>query len=198
VREGYMHIVLAFLPFALSVYGDFYAFFIYLFFFLFLFSLVFFRNPERVIADDTKGSFLSPIDGVVEQIERLDDESGVRVRIGNGMFDTHVVRSPFKATVERIERRHGMAVFGDEEKAERLNCSCSMHFDGVRMDAVASFFPYNMACYVEAGDGVRHGERIGFLYTGYIEMVLPYNISLHVNIGDQVKSAESLIGIIKE
>ncbi len=197
-KEGYSHIVLAFIPFALSVYGDFYALFIYLFFFLFIFSFFFFRNPERVVADDTSGSVLAPVDGVIEAIERLENESGVRVRIANGMLDTHILRAPFKSTVSDEQRRYGMALFGDESKALELNSRCSVMFDGVRMDIVGTFFPYDVACYFESGDIVRHGERIGFVYTGYIEMILPYAVSLHINIGDKVKSAESIIGIIKE
>jgi phosphatidylserine decarboxylase len=197
-REGYGHIVLAFVPFAVSVYGDFYALFTYLFFFLFIFSLVFFRNPERVVADDTSGSVLSPVDGVVEAIERLEDESGVRVRIGNGMFDTHILRAPCKSTVGEVTRRHGMAIFNSDAKAEYLNASCRVSFDGIRMQMVGAFFPYEAACYFESGDTVRHGERIGFLYTGYVELILPYSVNLHINLGDQLKSAESLIGIIKE
>lgn len=197
-KEGYGHIILAFVPFAVSVYGDFYAFFTYLFFFLFIFSLVFFRNPERVIADDSAGSVLSPVDGVVEAIDRLENESGVRVRIGNGMFDTHILRSPFKSTIHEVSRRHGMAIFNDESKAEKLNGRCRVRFDDVTMEVVGSFFPYDTACYFENGDTVRHGDRIGFIYTGYVDLILPNNINLHINIGDQLKSAENLIGIIKE
>lgn len=197
-REGYGHIVLAFIPFAFAVYGNFFAFFTYLFFFLFIFTLYFFRNPERIVADDTKGSVLSPIDGVIEGIDRLENGSGVRVRIRNGMFDTHIVRAPFKSTVRGISRRHGMAVAGDREKALRLNGRCSVLFDEVSVDVVTTFFPYEMACYFVEDEGVRHGERIGFLYTGHMEMVLPNTINLHIDIGDRVKSAESLIGIIKE
>lgn len=197
-REGYWHIVLAFVPFAVSVYGDFYALFTYLFFFLFIFSLVFFRNPERVVADDTVGSVLAPVDGVVEAIERLENESGVRVRIGNGMFDTHILRAPCKSTVGDVIRRYGMAIFNDETKAEKLNSRCSVLFDNVKVEIVGAFFPYESACYFERGDTVRHGQRIGFVYTGYVELTLPYNINLHINLGDQLKSAESLIGIIKE
>lgn len=197
-REGYWHIVLAFIPFALSVYGDFYAIFTYLFFFLFIFSLVFFRNPERVVADDAAGSVLSPVDGVVEAIERLGDESGVRVRIGNGMFNTHILRAPFKGTVNEVTRRHGMAIFNDDHKAERLNGRCSVMLESVKIEIVGAFFPYETDCYLKSGDLVRHGERIGFLYSGYIDLVLPYSVNLHINIGDQLKSAENIIGIIKE
>jgi len=194
-KEGYGHIVAAFLPFALAVYGDFSALLTYLFFFLFLYTLFFFRNPERIVADDSIGSVLAPIDGVIEAVERSND--GVRVRIRNGFLDTHIIRSPFKSTVQSFSTRHGMAVIGDFEKAANLNSRCRVHFDEVAMEIVTSFFPYDTVCSVREGEMTRHGERIGFLYTGSLEMVLPNTIELHVTIGDTVKSAENLIGMVK-
>jgi len=91
-----------------------------------------------------------------------------------------------------------MAIFNDDLKAEELNSRCDVLFDNVQMRIVGAFFPYETACYFGSDDVVRHGERIGFLYTGYVELILPYQTNLHINLGDQLKSAESLIGIIKE
>jgi hypothetical protein len=89
-----------------------------------------------------------------------------------------------------------MAVIGDFAKASNLNARCGVAFDGIRMDVVTTFFPYETVCHIRDGEMVRHGERIGFLYTGTVELVLPNNVELHVTVGDTVKSAENLIGMV--
>lgn len=198
-KEGQWHIFLAFIPFALSVYLGFCSFLIYLFFALFAFSVYFFRNPEREIADDTAGSVLAPVDGRVEAIERLEGEKKILVRIQNGLLPTHILRSPFKTEITSIKRRHGMALVGGEESVEHLNSRCDVTFtNGVEMKVTASLFPYAPGCQFKPGDTLRHGQRIGFIFTGTVDIYLPFQTDLRINLGDTLRASESLIAIIKE
>lgn len=196
-KEGYKHILLALALFLFVAYADFCNFCQLLFFALFIFTVYFFRNPEVETVDDSRGSVISPVDGTIESIELFEERSKVVVRIRNSVLDTHIIRAPLGASVKNVQRRSGMALWGDDKKSEVLNSRCSVEIGDIMMNLKAEFFPYDIELGIGASDKVKHGQRIGFIYGGTVEMELPYSINLHVDIGEKVKSSQNIIGTYK-
>lgn len=196
-KEGYGYIAFIFGIFLFFAFFDFCDFCQFLFFILSIFSVYFFRNPEVEAIDDSADSIISPIDGTIESIELQEDKSRVVVKIRNSIFDTHIIRSPLSAKVVDINRKYGMAVFGDMKKSKILNSICTVQVGEVKMKMRAEIFPDDVEFGAKIDEIVKHGQRVGFIYCGTIEMQLPYSTTLFIDVGEKVKSSQNIIGTYK-
>ena len=91
LKEGYPYIFISGVLFLISLFFKFALFWQLPFFVVFLFFLCFFRNPERIPEDTSKGAIISPSDGeIIEIIEsnvqlvatnesEVDDETAEKV-----------------------------------------------------------------------------------------------------------------------
>jgi len=152
---------------------------------------LFFRDPPREPAGP---GVLSPADGHVSVIR----EEGVQLRVGVFMspLDVHVTRAPLDGNVATAEHRpgaHRPAFSKDSERNERVDFAVDRH----EVSLIAGWMARRIHPYVEAGDGVSRGDRIGVVAFGSrADVLLPPEYDrddLLVGKGDRVRAGESVL-----
>ncbi|WP_228546185.1 protein sorting system archaetidylserine decarboxylase [Halegenticoccus tardaugens] len=153
--------------------------------------LAFFRDPERT---PPPSGIVSPADGTVSVVR----EEGDRVRVGVFMnvTDVHVNRAPLDGYVESVEHRpgaHRPAFSKDSERNERVDVDFGAH----EVSLVAGWFARRIHPYLEAGDTVARGERIGHVAFGSrADVLLPEWVDaddVHVVRGQKVIAGETVL-----
>lgn len=156
----------------------------------------FFRDPQR---NPPPVGILSPADGRVSVV-RLEDD---RLRIGVYMNvnNVHVNRAPIAGSIAEIDHRSGAhrpAFSKDSDRNERV----LLRIDGeesIDVELIAGAFARRITPYVDWGDSVERGERIGHIAFGSrADVCLPqtYDQSdLLVSQGDSVRAGETVIAI---
>ena len=172
-----------------------------------LFVVHFFRDPSRSIPDET-GVIVSPADGVVTDVEELDEVpfwEGPAVKIGIylSVFDVHVNRVPETARV--IEVRYVPGRFLDTRwpRAARVNEQCWTLFECVAephhlvaVKQIAGTFARRIVCEARPGAVLERGERFGMIKFGSrTELYLAKASSLQIVVrpGDRVKGGSSVV-----
>lgn len=163
----------------------------------------FFRDPER---PGERGSalYLAPADGRVLAVEDVEEPLYVggpatRVSIFLSLFDVHVQRSPVDGVVELVERRPGRFAAAWSEEAESQNESTLIGIrageDRVAVRQVAGLVARRIVTYVEEGERVEQGERIGLIRFGSrVDAYLPPDAIIDVQEGDRVRAGTTVIG----
>ncbi|MFB6361896.1 MAG: protein sorting system archaetidylserine decarboxylase [Halobacteriales archaeon] len=155
------------------------------------FTLWFFRDPER---DPPGQGVVSPADGTVSVIRN----EGGRIRVGIFMNvdDVHVNRAPLGGAVESVEHRPGANRPAFRKESDR-NEQVEIAFDDHVVILIAGWFARRITPYVEPGDIVERGARIGQIAFGSrADVVLPERYEradLAVTEGDSVRAGESVI-----
>lgn len=165
-------------------------------------ALAFFRDPERT--PPTTG-VVSPADGTVSVLR----EEGNRVRLGVFMnvWHVHVVRAPFDARVRDVEHVPGAnrpAFSKDSDRNERVHLHLetdAFDADGEDEDArvtlIAGAFARRIFPYVEPGDELERGDRIGHIAFGSrVDVFFPESVdreAVTVEPGDSATAGESVV-----
>lgn len=167
-----------------------------------LFCLYFFRDPTRQIpAGDSL--ILSPADGKILEIveERKGDSPQWVVRIFLSIFEPHLQRAPIRGKVQSIQytpgkfldARNPRAAFENEQnriEIARLGTGPSP----MVVTQVAGLIARRIVCWVQEGQEVQAGERIGIIRFGsQVDLTLPSKVRLRVKAGDHVKAGSSII-----
>jgi phosphatidylserine decarboxylase len=155
------------------------------------FVLWFHRDPEREPRDE---GVVSPADGTVSVIREEDDR--LRVGVFMNLHNVHVNRAPLGGTVESVDHSpgaHRPAFSKDSERNERVRIDCDEY--GVVL--IAGAFARRITPYVEAGENLTRGDRIGHISFGSrADVILPAaagRADLAVTEGDRVRAGESVI-----
>ena len=205
-------LILAIIPFILG-----YLWLSLVFIAFIVFLLQFFRDPERSIPK-SEGLVVAPADGrilkgqidkieIVEHhhplMEHLLDEGkkGVRVSTFMSPFDVHVNRIPISGKV--IDAIYCPGKFkmamGDIEKDNEKNLLViQSEFGKFGVIQIAGFVARRIVQYVNVGDEVKIGDRLGMIRFGSrVDLILPYeNCEILVKEGDKSKAAETIIAKI--
>ncbi len=151
------------------------------------FFTIFFRDPER---DTPVADMVSPADGVV-----LDTDK--KVSIFMRCRDVHVNRAPLPGVVKKIEYRKGRhtpAFSKGSSKNERNKITIETEYGDVIVTQIAGILARRIVCYVEEGDVVERGQRIGMIRFGSrVEVTIPDALRVAVKKGDRVRAGESII-----
>lgn len=184
--------------------GGFIAFLVWI---LALFVLQFFRDPPRVIPQDT-GAVLSPADGRVIKVERTQDPYGQRdailVSVFMNVFNVHSNRSPVDGRIERIQYFPGKFVNADLDKASTENERNAIVLktnlgQTVTFVQVAGLIARRILCYVKAGDVLSRGQRYGFIRFGSrVDVYLPLDAYVKVSIGDKVSATTTILAVLPQ
>ena len=209
LRNVSILLILAVLSFIFSLY---WLSLIFVAFIVFL--MQFFRDPERSIPKG-EGLIVAPADGrklkgqidkieIIEHhyplMEHILDEGkkGIRVSTFMSPFDVHVNRVPVSGKV--IDAIYCPGKFkmamGDIEKDNEKNLLViQSEFGKVGVIQIAGFVARRIVQYVNVGDDVGIGDRIGMIRFGSrVDLILPYeNCELLVKEGDKSKAAETVI-----
>ena len=130
--------------------------------------LWFHRDPGR---KPPESGIVAPADGRVSVLR----EEGDRVRVGIFMnvTDVHVNRAPVAGTVESVDHRPGAykpAFSKESDRNERVVVDCGDY----QIALIAGWFARRIHPYVEAGDDLVRGQRIGHVSFGSrADVVLP-------------------------
>lgn len=183
---------------------------------LIAFIMQFFRDPNRKVPSE-KDIVVAPADGRVlkGQIDKIEiveyDDSlmehvlkkgqkGIRVSTFMSPFDVHVNRSPISGKV--IKAKHYTGKFkmafknGEIENEKEKNLIViDSEYGKIGVIQIAGFVARRIVQYVNVGDTIEIGERLGMIKFGSrVDLILPYeNCKLMVKEGEKPKAAETII-----
>lgn len=166
----------------------------------------FFRDPDRV--PPAGGHLLvSPADGEVLGVEPVETPPGLdgpatKLTIFLALYNVHLVRAPFAATVASAEYHPGKFLPAYKPEAGTHNESQTLVLKSGRLDAVLKMIvgvaARRIKCFVQAGEAVERGQRIGLMFFGSrVELVLPRGASVKVGLHDRVKAGETVIAEVQ-
>ena len=153
--------------------------------------LWFHRDPDRATPPT---GIVSPADGHVTKIRK--EAGGLRVAIYMRGRDVHVNRAPMNTVVESVDHEPGsnkLAFRKESEHNERLR----FRFENYTAEMIAGAFARRTYSYVDPGENVERGQRIGHIsFSSRFDVVLPpeYDRSdLTVAEGNRVLAGETVI-----
>ncbi|WP_232343112.1 protein sorting system archaetidylserine decarboxylase [Halosimplex litoreum] len=151
----------------------------------------FHRDPARVVPP--KG-VVAPADGKVTVVR--EEEDGLRLGIYMSGWDVHINRAAMDGTVENVEHIPGankLAFTKDAEENERLR----FEFEDYTLEQIAGTFARRTYSYVDPGQEVARGQRIGHISFGSrFDMVFPPEYGpddLTVDVGHRLYGGETVV-----
>ncbi len=160
-------------------------------FFVILFLLKF-RDPDRVIPSDPL-AVVSPVDGRVERIERLQHpyfgSGAIRIVIDINALGAYVLRSPTEGKLIEMPARLPV-------QARRLRGFnvCTDEDDNVVFLLQGPWYAPPAAS-KRVGERIGQGERCGVLRLAHqAEVLLPANSHIRCVQGEQLLAGESILG----
>ena len=170
--------------------------------------LLFHRDPDRTPPAE---GILSPADGRVSVVREepvnseMDggevsgndaEESRVRVGVFMNVTDVHVNRAPMGGRVEAVEHepgKHRPAFSKESDDNEKLHVRFADH----DVTLIAGAFARRIHPYVEPGDDLRRGERLGHISFGSrADVLLPESVDsadVAVARGEKVRAGETVL-----
>jgi len=172
--------------------------------FLTLFTIYFFRNPDRVPPPGTD-LIISPADGKVIAVENLKgniftENPAKKISIFMSVFNVHVNRIPVSGKIDDIKYHPGKFLVASLDKASEHNERNALFIEtakGIKIAVVqiAGLVARRIVCYLNQGDSIQTGERLGLIKFGSrVDLYLPVDSDVQVKIGDKVKAGRSIIG----
>lgn len=175
----------------------------------------FFRDPERVVPQDTN-AIVAPADGLVSLIAQVEPPEELRIEDGSGfrglpsgpvtrisifmsVFDVHINRSPISGTITRLVYIPGKFMNADLDKASEENER--QHFlversDGLQIGftQIAGLVARRIIPFVKPGDMVASGQRVGLIRFGSrVDVYLPAGTEPKVLLGQKIIAGETIL-----
>jgi len=171
-------------------------------FILLLFMLNFFRDPERNTPTGD-GVFVCPADGKVIRAEMMED-GHQRVDIFMNVFNVHVNRTPMSGRISHMQYVPGKFVNAsfdhatDENERNRFEVDCD-NGDKIAFTQISGLIARRIVSYVEVGDKVEAGQRIGMIRFGSrVNCEIPADYDLNVKVGEMVVAGLTVIARKRE
>ncbi|WP_276301211.1 protein sorting system archaetidylserine decarboxylase [Halorussus lipolyticus] len=163
-------------------------------------ALLFHRDPDRNPAPDVASSgVIAPADGrvsVVREETGPDGDERVRVGVFMNVTDVHVNRAPLGGEIEAVEHepgKHRPAFSKESDNNEKLHIRFSDHV----VTLIAGAFARRIHPYVEPGDELGRGERLGHISFGSrADVLLPAEFDpddVAVERGRKVRAGETVL-----
>lgn len=174
--------------------------------FLVLFVLVawFFRNPNRAIPEQP-GTVVSPADGKLVQIERIEDpELGPCVQFGIflSIFNVHANRASLPGEVVKVAYRPGKFLNALRPESAQENENLDVYIACPELDQrvyrirqITGQFARRIVSWMRPGVGLERGEMYGMIKLGSrTELVVPDDPALQIvaKIGDKVDAGSTV------
>ncbi|MBI2026307.1 MAG: phosphatidylserine decarboxylase family protein [Deltaproteobacteria bacterium] len=198
-----IHIILFFLMVTLFAFffTPFYVFFS--FGILFLWSILFFRNPKRVIAHVCEKSVYSPADGQVVATGPAEEPifsktQMTKISIFMNVFNVHVNRSPVKARVEGSLYKKGKFYVASKPSAsiENEQSALLLRWEDkpLVLVQIAGKIARRIVNYATLGCELQCGQPFGLIKFGSrVDLYLPPDIKVLVQIGQKVLSGKTVL-----
>ena len=169
-------------------------------------SIIFFRDPERIVIEDSN-YLVSPADGRISSISEvkgpielgLDNEQFTKVSIFMNVFDCHVNRSPSNGEIEEIFYKPGKFLNASLDKASEENERNYFKIKGVETSEnivvvqIAGLIARRIVTQVQKSQKVKQGERLGMIRFGSRVDIYFSQRNTMVKVGQNVIAGESLI-----
>ena len=162
----------------------------------------FFRDPERVVPEDSD-AVVSPADGKVLKVESAADpltgEMRQSICIFMNVFNVHVNRMPVSGKVERIRYIPGKYFNASFDKASTDNERNILEITGkgnqrFTMVQIAGLVARRIVCWAEKGDKLKRGDRYGLIKFGSrVDLYLPEGYEISAKVGDKVVAGETAL-----
>lgn len=169
-----------------------------------LFTMMFFRNPKRVLFQE-EGAIIAPADGKIVVIEEtFEDEyfkdKRLQVSIFMSVKNVHINRTPISGQVKYFKYHPGKYLLAWNPKSSTANERTTFVIEDdddnveILMRQIAGTVARRIKFYVEEGDEVEQGAEFGFIKFGSrVDLFLPVDAQLNVQIGDKVKGGQTII-----
>lgn len=167
-----------------------------------LFVLQFFRDPPRVIPD-LAGAVLSPADGRIVTVEKVQDpyltREALKVSVFMNVFNVHSNRSPVDGDIRDQWYFPGSFLNASLPKAslENERNALWIRADGgqdVTCVQIAGLIAKRIVCHVRPGESLTRGQRFGFIRFGSrVDVYLPPGTKINVSIGDKVYATRTVL-----
>lgn len=148
---------------------------------------LFFRDPDREIGD----GIVSAADGRVHSIE--DESLAVFLNVHN----VHVIRAPYAGEVQEVERFSGghlPAFLGTAKRNAGVAVTLSTSWGDLGVHLIAGLVARRAVAWVQPGQRVEKGERIGIIKFGSrVDVDLPPAAVVRVEPGQRVLAGETTI-----
>jgi phosphatidylserine decarboxylase len=172
-------------------------------FLLALFFLWFFRDPQRPVPADA-GLVVSPADGKVTQVARVQTPAGERIRLSIflSVFDVHVNRSPITGTIREVRYQKGMHLNALHSQCAEKNEQNIVTVQGddfdVTFSQIAGILARRIVFNFKVGDFVERGQRVGLIKFGSrVDIWLPGHAHVRVALGQRVKGGASVLADVQ-
>jgi phosphatidylserine decarboxylase len=168
---------------------------------VFLFFLVFFRDPDRPVAEGVA----SPADGKVVRLDQVNDRDlgpCDRFSVFMSPKDVHVNRFPLDGTVVAVTHLAGghiPAFNKDSHLNERVETLLDTPGLGrVKIIQIAGTVARRIVPYISGGEAAAKGERFGLIRLGSRcdLLVPPGSVVWKAKLGDQVYAGSTSIGTV--
>ncbi len=167
------------------------------------FVLYFFRDPERVVPEES-GLVVAPADGkVIEVVDGvqapLSNQSVSRISIFMNVFNVHVNRCPIAGKVKRIEYQQGGFLPADKKEALIRNEQNKLLIEDrkglkITLVQVAGLIARRIVCWAEVGDQLRRGQRFGLIRFGSrVDIYLPSQYGIEIKKGNKVWAGQTIL-----
>ena len=166
----------------------------------------FFRDPPRVTPEDDD-LVVSPADGVVEAIKprrpppelELGDAPLTCISVFLNIFDVHINRAPVGGRVVKRAYHPGKFLAASDDKASEVNERQSFrietgHGDMVGLVQIAGLVARRIAGFVDQGEMVQAGQRVGLIRFGSrCDVYLPDGVMSQVLVGQRAVAGETVL-----
>ncbi|HUO14155.1 MAG TPA: phosphatidylserine decarboxylase family protein [Verrucomicrobiae bacterium] len=168
--------------------------------FLAYFFLWFFRDPERKIPQEA-GALVSPADGKITDIVKIDDGRQTRISIFLSVFDVHVNRSPVSGVIRDVRYHRGKFLNAMNEASAEENEQNVVTVEGdgqtVVFKQIAGLLARRIVFHPKVGDRLERGQRVGLIKFGSrTDVLFDTSAQLNVKIGDRVKGGASVLAYL--
>src|ERR1700678_1424091 len=171
-------------------------------FLLACFFLWFFRDPRRPVPIEA-GLIVSPADGKITEVARIQTPAGERIRLSIflSVFDVHVNRSPIAGTVRQVRYQKGKYLNALNPESSERNEQNLVTVQGdefeVSFKQIAGLLARRIVFRFRVGDFVERGQRVGLIKFGSrVDVLLPGHAHVRVVLGDRVKGGASIVADI--
>ncbi len=182
------------------------SFFGFIFIFVTIWVYYFFRDPERIVIEDSN-YLVSPADGRISSISEvkgpielgLDNKQFTKVSIFMNVFDCHVNRSPSNGEIEEIFYKPGKFLNASLDKASEENernyfkIKCEETSENIVVVQIAGLIARRIVTQVHKSQKVKQGERLGMIRFGSRVDIYFSQRNTMVKVGQNVIAGESLI-----
>jgi phosphatidylserine decarboxylase len=170
-----------------------------------LFAAYFFRDPTPVVPQ-AREAIVSPAHGLVDEVDETTETEFMgglcrRVSIFLSVFDVHVQNAPVSGRVTLLRHQPGEFLNAMRTDSARHNENQligieSLEAPGERIAVrqIAGFIARRVVAWVQAGDAVARGQRLGLIQFGSrCDLYLPLSTRITVKPGEKVVGGETVV-----